>query len=246
MRKCWVVVKELTSNEQYFIWGYHAWDLRSSCVQLLELQTQITIQKNMKDKHHLLDVPQFTALFPEPTDTFLRVHFIRPLWVGRCKRKTTPLTWEKLLLRSHPAGWLDPSPLSLLLVGGDLRHLKSRCLFHRQDRLRGNFFAIKNFPSPSNAPSGGTLRHATLSTFPTCLMSRGQRTYPFVPSVPLSLISFKFPTNFTGPVRLHTCSLSICCRTNSPCAKTSLTALLPLFACNYSRLAIGRAKVLST
>ena len=80
-----------------------SWDLRSPCVQFLELQTQTAIRKNMQYTHHLLDVPQFNALFPERADTFLRSDFISPLWVGRCRRKTTLLAWEKFAFQVIPS-----------------------------------------------------------------------------------------------------------------------------------------------
>ena len=56
-----------------------SWDLKETCVQFLELQTQIAIRKNMQYKHHLSDVPSFVALFPEPVDAFLRVDSLSPV-----------------------------------------------------------------------------------------------------------------------------------------------------------------------
>ena len=70
-----------------------SWDLRNTCVQYIELQTQIAIRKK--------DVPQFVALFPEPDDTFLRVDSLSPLWVGRYKQKTKHLRMGKVRIKGH-------------------------------------------------------------------------------------------------------------------------------------------------
>ena len=61
---------------------------------MVELQTQAATRKNMQYKHHLLEIPQFTALFPTPARSFLRDDTLSPLWIGRCRRKSKLVRWE--------------------------------------------------------------------------------------------------------------------------------------------------------
>ena len=66
------------------------WDMRDTCVRMLELQTQIAIRKTMQYKHHLFG---YSAIYC-PVLYAHCYYPLGPLWVGRCRRKTRHLRWD--------------------------------------------------------------------------------------------------------------------------------------------------------